>query len=378
MKMEFITSPEQIRRRALDSIGGHAPGLSEDMHTAMRLHAKRWKSIYVPGVLLVGLVPSTLSAFYKQQIKWSRGCFELLFEAYPKLIGKFTIRQKLHYLFSPLYYLFGVVNMIDIFVPIISLISTKVPWLTDVQSFALYYVPLLVIGIIIRLFAQRWVAVPQERGIHIAGGLLRLGTWWIYVVGFVYSIFRVKVPYIPTPKEGEVKNEWEISLVNAATLLISLGALIFGLLQDLNPYSTLMAGFAFTNSVLLFGVVLMGQQKWYLSIERQWNALGKNFLISPLKKIRIDWTNLVYRSVQNTGIVMGIIAFCLLVSFIFIKEKNVKRLEELKVVDNNRGNGDFLLGIYHNNGNISKNLAELKTLSKFSKLNFNLLTIRIL
>ena len=378
MKMEFITSPEQIRRRALDSIGGHAPGLSEDMHTAMRLHAKRWKSIYVPGVLLVGLVPSTLSAFYKQQIKWSRGCFELLFEAYPKLIGKFTIRQKLHYLFSPLYYLFGVVNMIDIFVPIISLISTKVPWLTDVQSFALYYVPLLVIGIIIRLFAQRWVAVPQERGIHIAGGLLRLGTWWIYVVGFVYSIFRVKVPYIPTPKEGEVKNEWEISLVNAATLLISLGALIFGLLQDLNPYSTLMAGFAFTNSVLLFGVVLMGQQKWYLSIERQWNALGKNFLISPLKKIRIDWTNLVYRSVQNTGIVMGIITFCLLVSFIFIKEKNVKRLEELKVVDNNRGNGDFLLGIYHNNGNISKNLAELKTLSKFSKLNFNLLTIRIL
>ena len=44
-----------FRRAALDSIGGHAPGLSEDMHTAMLLHAKGWKSLYVPQVLARGL-----------------------------------------------------------------------------------------------------------------------------------------------------------------------------------------------------------------------------------------------------------------------------------------------------------------------------------
>ena len=33
-----------FRRAALDSIGGHAAGLTEDMHTAMRLHAQGWKS----------------------------------------------------------------------------------------------------------------------------------------------------------------------------------------------------------------------------------------------------------------------------------------------------------------------------------------------
>lgn len=37
-----------FRRAALESIGGHANGLSEDMHTAMKLHAKGWKSVYVP------------------------------------------------------------------------------------------------------------------------------------------------------------------------------------------------------------------------------------------------------------------------------------------------------------------------------------------
>ncbi|MEM9790679.1 MAG: glycosyltransferase, partial [Planctomycetota bacterium] len=49
-----------FRRAALDSIGGHAAGLSEDMHTSMRLHSAGWESVYVPENLSRGLVPSTL------------------------------------------------------------------------------------------------------------------------------------------------------------------------------------------------------------------------------------------------------------------------------------------------------------------------------
>ena len=364
-----------FRRRALDSIGGHAPGLAEDMHTAMRLHAKRWKSVYAPEVLTEGLVPSTLSAFYKQQIKWSRGCFELLFEVYPRLFTKFTFRQKLHYLLSPLYYLFGVVNAIDIFVPIISLITTKVPWLTNVETFAAYYVPLLVVGILIRLYAQRWVAAPGERGIHIAGGLLRLGTWWIYVVGFVYSIFRVKVPYIPTPKEGEVRNEWAISSVNICVFLVSAAALVYGLLQDLNPYSTLMAGFAFTNCILLTGVILMGQQKWYLSVMAFVNRMRRNFLLAPVLNNKIQWTQHLYRTVQRLGIVMALFTVSALVGFIFLRQNNLKKLDDLKIVDNNRGNGDFLLGVYYNNQTKSSDLAGYKTLSKAADKNVNLVPV---
>ena len=57
-----------FRRKALDSIGGHSPGLSEDMHTAMQLFAKGWKSVYVPKVFTRGLVPSSLTSYYKQQL----------------------------------------------------------------------------------------------------------------------------------------------------------------------------------------------------------------------------------------------------------------------------------------------------------------------
>jgi cellulose synthase (UDP-forming) len=62
-----------FRRAALDSIGGHAAGLSEDMHTTMRLYAKGWRSVYVPEILTRGLLPSTLSVYCKQQLKWACG-----------------------------------------------------------------------------------------------------------------------------------------------------------------------------------------------------------------------------------------------------------------------------------------------------------------
>ena len=49
---------------------------------------------------LRGLVPSTLSAYCKQQIKWAFGSVELLFQVYPKVFGGMTWWQRLHYVMA--------------------------------------------------------------------------------------------------------------------------------------------------------------------------------------------------------------------------------------------------------------------------------------
>src|SRR5262249_32313505 len=56
-----------FRRAALRSIGGHQTGLPEDLHTALRLHAGGWRSIFVPTLHAAGLVPADLHAFTRQQ-----------------------------------------------------------------------------------------------------------------------------------------------------------------------------------------------------------------------------------------------------------------------------------------------------------------------
>ena len=156
-----------FRRKALGSIGGHAAGLSEDMHTAMQLHAKGWKSVYIPELLTKGFVPESLSSYYKQQLKWSRGTFELLFLTYPRLFRKFSFTQKVHYFFLPLYYLFGFITLIDITVPPLSLIISDVPWKLDIKEFIIFFLPLFCITLFIRMYAQKWLLEKKERGFHI-------------------------------------------------------------------------------------------------------------------------------------------------------------------------------------------------------------------
>lgn len=58
-----------FRRTALESIGGHGTGLAEDLVTAIRIHAKGWKSIYNPIIVSRGLVPEDFGSFCKQQLK---------------------------------------------------------------------------------------------------------------------------------------------------------------------------------------------------------------------------------------------------------------------------------------------------------------------
>ncbi|MBC5991234.1 glycosyltransferase [Pontibacter cellulosilyticus] len=278
-----------FRRKALDSIGGHAAGLSEDMHTAMQLHAKGWKSAYVPKILTRGLVPATLASYYKQQIKWARGTFELLFAVYPKLFSKFTWRQKIHYFTLPLYYLFGVFNFVDFLIPVLALILAEFPWYVSLGEFIVMFMPFLCISICIRQFAQRWYHEKSEKGFHMFGGILRTGTWWVFGLGLIYSILRIKVPYIPTPKDDKPKNNFLLSLPNILICLLSIGAIIFsqhkyGHVYN-NPYVQMMSLFALTNVAIVGTIVVIGQERFMEWVRR--NLLHASLLQPVIMPLRL-------------------------------------------------------------------------------------------
>lgn len=250
-----------FRRTALDSIGGHAPGLTEDMHTAMRLHAAGWQSVYVPKVVSRGLVPASLAAFYSQQLKWSRGAFDLLFRVYPRLFGKFSWAQRLHYLLLPLYFFSGVVALIDLLLPVLSLATSEFPWLVDLESLALHALPLLGMSMLIRNCAQRWLREPTESGLHLAGGFLRIGTWWVYTLGFVYAVIGKRVPYLPTPKEGRWDNEWKLAVPNLVLAFGLLWACKYGRNTAPGLYTSTMVALGLVNVVILVSAAAMGQHQ---------------------------------------------------------------------------------------------------------------------
>lgn len=250
-----------FRRKALDSIGGHAAGLCEDMHTAMQLHAKKWTSVYFPKILTKGLVPASLTAYYKQQLKWSRGCFELLVTSYPKLFKQLSLRQKIHYGLIPFHYLSGFIFLLNFLIPILSLVTASSPWKGNLMNFSFMLLPLLASIVCIQFYIQRWLIVKKEKGMHLTGGLLLCCSWWIFIVGIIYTFIRKKVPYLPTPKEGKDKTNFLLIIPNLGIALLSILAIIYGLSIDLTPFSIFMACFCLFNALCMLATLYFAYGK---------------------------------------------------------------------------------------------------------------------
>lgn len=192
-----------FRREALLSIGGHGIGLAEDLVTSIRLHGAGWTSIYVPEIVSRGLVPEDLGSFYKQQLKWARGVFEVTFVELPRLWSRLTWRQKLSYGTIGTYYLFGFTTLAYLVIPYAYLWTGVQPASMKFTEFVAYAGAVGVLGVAIYLYIQRWLCDPtSERGLHWRGMVLKMACWPVFLAGTVYALVRKHIPYIPTAKEA--------------------------------------------------------------------------------------------------------------------------------------------------------------------------------
>jgi len=192
-----------FRRSALESIGGHGIGLAEDLVTSIRLHAAGWRSVYVPEVVSRGLVPEELGSFYKQQLKWARGVWEVLFSELGPAFRGLGWRQRFSYATIATYYLSGVTTPMYLLIPYLYLWLGLQPAAMHFEEFVTVGGPVAAVGVAAYLFAQRWLCHPEaERGLHWRGLMLKVACWPVFLVGTALAVLRASVPYIPTEKRA--------------------------------------------------------------------------------------------------------------------------------------------------------------------------------
>lgn len=192
-----------FRRKALESIGGHAQGLAEDLLTSIRLHAKGWKSVYNPVIVNRGLVPEDLSSFFKQQLKWARGTFEILFDELPKLFRRLSFWQRIAYLSISTYYFNGTAMLFFIMLPLFYFLTGIIPGKMTLIEFIIYGTPVLVIATIIYAYIQKFLCHPEtERKFHWRGMVLKFSSWPVYFYGLLLALANKKIPYLPTAKKA--------------------------------------------------------------------------------------------------------------------------------------------------------------------------------
>ncbi|CAN5650701.1 hypothetical protein BH23GEM9_BH23GEM9_33120 [soil metagenome] len=274
-----------FRRSALESIGGHGIGLAEDLVTAIRLHAAGWRSVYVPEVLSRGLVPEDVGSFYKQQLKWARGVYEVLFTELPAAFRTLSWRQRLSYATIGTYYAFGVTTLGYLLIPYVYLWSGVQPARMRFDEFVTHGAPVAIIGMLIYAYSQRWLCDPAvERGMHWRGLMMKVACWPIFLAGTVFAVARTEIPYIPTAKKPVrgrfVRLAWPHLLLIALfaatfsrTLYVRLLHVSEGSLMLTAEASWAMIGFATVAVILASGGVYAAWQARSIPRDAAWDGI---------------------------------------------------------------------------------------------------------
>jgi len=121
----FCGSAAVIRKTHAMEVGGIAvETVTEDCHTALRLHSRGYKSIYYDKIMVAGLAPEKFSSYVGQQVRWARGMAQILRLENPMFNPKLnlTIPQRICYLSATSHFFYGFPRLVYAIAPTLFLL----------------------------------------------------------------------------------------------------------------------------------------------------------------------------------------------------------------------------------------------------------------
>ncbi len=173
--------------------------ITEDMATAMRLHAAGWKSVFHPEILAYGLAPEDLGSALSQRLRWAQGTIQVMVRENPLFKKGLSIPQRISYFTTIYSYFSGFFNLIFLLAPIIYLFTGIAPVTAWSWEFMFRLIPFLVLNKIMFRMASRNIEV--FRGEQYNLGLFSL---WIQAVVSVFT--GRKLGFVVTPKQRQSGN----------------------------------------------------------------------------------------------------------------------------------------------------------------------------
>jgi len=223
----FCGSCAVLRRTALDEVGGIAvETVTEDAHTALKLHRRGWRTAYLDVPQASGLATESLSAHIGQRIRWARGMVQIFRRDNPLFGRGLRFLQRLCYSSAMVHFLNALPRLVFLCGPLAFLFS-------DVNLFN--GSPLLVLA----------YALPHLAHVYLTNGRMQGGvrhSFWAEVYEAVLASY-ILLPttlalvnprlgrFNVTAKGGLVENAWfdrRIARPNALLLLLNLAGIGFG------------------------------------------------------------------------------------------------------------------------------------------------------
>ncbi|MGN6233184.1 MAG: UDP-forming cellulose synthase catalytic subunit [Trinickia sp.] len=114
----FCGSCAIIKREPLEAVGGVAvETVTEDAHTALRLHRQGYTTAYLPTVQAAGLATESLAGHIKQRTRWARGMAQIFRIDNPFLGRGLGLFQRLCYGNAMMHFFYGVPRLVFLVMP---------------------------------------------------------------------------------------------------------------------------------------------------------------------------------------------------------------------------------------------------------------------
>lgn len=138
----FCGSCALIRRAALLDVGGIATEtVTEDAHTAMKMHALGWQSVYLDIPQAAGLATQRFAFHVAQRTRWSRGMTQILRLDNPLFKSGLSLAQRFNYFIAANHFLFGIPRLIFILAPCVYLVLGIHPVFASARDIMVFALP---------------------------------------------------------------------------------------------------------------------------------------------------------------------------------------------------------------------------------------------
>ena len=200
--------------------------VTEDMATAMRLHANGWRSVYHNEVLADGLAPEGLDASLTQRLRWGQGTVQVLLKENPLFLRGLSLPQRLMYFSTMWSYVSGFATVVYLVAPVLFLVFGVLPVNSYAAPFFLRFLPFMVANQLLFVIASR--GLPTWRGQQYTLALFPL--WIQSCVTAAANVFGgAPLNFAVTPKVGTRARRWDLrrirwQVVTAAVLVVAVVA----------------------------------------------------------------------------------------------------------------------------------------------------------
>jgi cellulose synthase (UDP-forming) len=203
--------------------------VTEDMATAMRLHALGWKSVFHGEVLAYGLAPEDLQSAFNQRLRWAEGTLQVLVRENPLVQRGLSLPQRIQYFTTMVSYFDGFASLIFLLAPIISLSTGLAPIGRPWLELLAWLAPYLALNRIMYLYVAHGIRVRRSEQFSLA-----LFPLWITAV--VSTFTGRRLDFVVTPKRRQGGSHLRLVWPQLAIIGLTLLAIGWGLgaffLQD--------------------------------------------------------------------------------------------------------------------------------------------------